>query len=98
MIVLYLWDQIIVGVHSKDGNTLGSFTLKTCNFCYPNARSGVYVLKITFQLTAGDYDVLVRFLEYNRDKDPDCDWLFVSGVEYDVYFTVCLQLLPPEKR
>lgn len=49
------------------------------------------------QIAAGDYDVLVRFLEYNRDRDFDCDGLFVSGGECDVYFKVCLQPLSPEQ-
>ncbi|XP_052708630.1 uncharacterized protein LOC128183588 [Crassostrea angulata] len=53
---------------------------------------------ITLKIAAGDYDVLVRFLEYNRDKDTDCDGLFVSGEECDVYFKVCLQPLSPKQR
>lgn len=49
-----------------------------------------------FQIIRGDYDVLVRFLEYNRNQDA-CDLLFVSGVECDIYFKVCLQPLSPEQ-
>uniref|UniRef100_A0A8W8JM15 Uncharacterized protein n=1 Tax=Magallana gigas TaxID=29159 RepID=A0A8W8JM15_MAGGI len=52
------------------------------------------VLSFILQITRGDYDVLVRFLEYNRNQDA-CDLLFVSGVECDVYFRVCLQPLSP---
>lgn len=79
---------------------MGSFTLDLIHviFVTQKARSGVYVLRIPFQIAAGDYDVLVRFLEYNRDRDFDCDGLFVSGVECDVYFKVCLQPLSPEQR
>lgn len=78
---------------------MGSFTLNLIHviFVTQKARSGVYVLRIPFQIAAGDYDVLVRFLEYNRDRDFDCDGLFVSGGECDVYFKVCLQPLSPEQ-
>uniref|UniRef100_A0A8W8JQB5 Uncharacterized protein n=1 Tax=Magallana gigas TaxID=29159 RepID=A0A8W8JQB5_MAGGI len=55
------------------------------------------ISSLILQIAAGDYDVLVRFLEYNRDRDFDCDGLFVSGGECDVYFKVCLQPLSPEQ-